>query len=129
MKSLVVEDDPIVRELLKHILEQYGTCDLAIDGELGVAAYRMAFKLQSPYDLVCMDVEMPRKNGLQALREIRELEFEEEVKNLAKVVVITSHDDTDTILDSFRRNCDGFVSKPIDRDAIQKMLRQLGLIG
>ena len=42
MKTLIVEDDFIARRLLKEILSSIGECDIAIDGEEAVQAFRMA---------------------------------------------------------------------------------------
>lgn len=64
---LVVDDDPLIRGVAKAILEKYGhTVRIAADGEAGLAAIAAA-----PPDAVFLDILMPRKEGLETLRELK----------------------------------------------------------
>jgi len=64
---LVVDDDPLIRGVAKTILEQHGhTVRMAADGEAGLAAVADA-----PADVVFLDILMPRKEGLETLRELK----------------------------------------------------------
>ena len=66
-RILVVEDEAVIREVLRDILESMGheVVD-ATDGEEGLRNHRSA-----PADLVITDILMPRKGGLNLIREIR----------------------------------------------------------
>ena len=67
-KILVVDDDPNISELLKIYLEKEGyEVKVAADGFEGINT----FKLYSP-DLVLLDIMLPKKDGWQVCREIRE---------------------------------------------------------
>ena len=64
---LVADDDATHREVLRTLLEEWGyAVREAVDGEHAVALCR-----EQPFDLVLMDVRMPKKSGLEALKEIK----------------------------------------------------------
>src|SRR3989338_9161590 len=67
-KILVVEDDTYIRDLYEEILKGEGyDVSVAIDGEDGVVKAR-----EGGYDLVLLDVMMPKLNGLQVLQKLKE---------------------------------------------------------
>jgi DNA-binding response OmpR family regulator len=67
---LIVDDDPMVRETIKHILisEDYEVA-IAQDGRQAVDVFR-----KSPVDLVVTDIIMPEKDGIEVIKEIRALQ-------------------------------------------------------
>lgn len=66
-RILIIDDDKQIRYILKEMLEQVGfEVDEASDGENGVNSF-----LKKPADLVITDVFMPRKDGLEAMSEIK----------------------------------------------------------
>ena len=74
LKILVVEDDFMVRQVIRDILEVYGVVDIAVNGEEAVQAFRVAWRREEPYDLICMDIMMPVMDGNEALVKIRDIE-------------------------------------------------------
>jgi CheY-like chemotaxis protein len=65
-KILVIDDSPVIREMLIEILTDDGyTVEVAVDGEIGVS-----MALAAEYLMILCDVHMPRKNGLEAVQEI-----------------------------------------------------------
>ena len=68
-RILVIEDDELVRATVKRMLEDGGhAVDVAVDGNDGILRFRGA-----PFDLVISDVFMPNKNGIETLRELRQI--------------------------------------------------------
>jgi CheY-like chemotaxis protein len=66
---LVIEDDEPVREVIKAMLESRGhVVTLAVNGDAGTQQFE-----QKAFDLVLCDVFMPQKEGLETMREIRQL--------------------------------------------------------
>jgi DNA-binding response OmpR family regulator len=68
-RILVIEDDELVRATVKRMLEDGGyAVDVAVDGSDGILQF-----LGAPFDLVISDVFMPNKNGIETLRELRQI--------------------------------------------------------
>ena len=76
MKTLVVEDDLVSRQLLQTILSRYGECNVAVNGKEALSAFSLAWKALQPYDLICLDVMMPEMDGQETLRQIRKIEYD-----------------------------------------------------
>ena len=74
MKILIAEDDRLSRAFLKKAMEKYGACDVAVDGMEALDLYLESIKRQEPYDLLCLDIMMPKVDGLKTLKVIRGLE-------------------------------------------------------
>src|SRR5208337_1252319 len=70
------------------------------------------------FNLVLLDVGMPRMSGLEVLAALRG------TKNPPKVIVITSDDSPATVLAAIRENAHQYIAKPIDRDALMVLVRQ-----
>lgn len=130
MRTLVVEDDFVSRRLLQAILRPLGPCDVAVDGPEAVMAYQLALAEGAPYDLVCLDIMLPRLDGVEVLREIRRLDEEEGRFGLqgTKVVMTTALGDYDTIMTSFRDQCEAYLTKPIEKEVLLGVIRDLGLL-
>lgn len=126
MKTLIVEDDFISRRLLKEILSPCGECDIAIDGEEAVQAFRLAHEEGKPYDLITMDIMMPNMDGHMALKQIRELEKEWNIQGAdeVKVIMTTALDDPKTVVDAFYKGgATSYLVKPITR---KKLMAEIG---
>lgn len=130
MKTLIVEDDFTSRLLLQRILEEHTEVHIAVDGEEAVTAFKAAVDSGEPYDLVCMDIMMPKKDGQTALREMRGIEERKGILGLdaAKVIMITALSDSGNVMKSFVSQCEAYIVKPLDRSKILKELGTLGLL-
>ena len=72
MRLLCVDDEPLLREMMKQILESGGhTVEVADGGESGLAAFRTAMEKQEPFDVVITDLGMPYLDGRQLSRTIK----------------------------------------------------------
>jgi two-component system chemotaxis response regulator CheY len=128
MKSLVAEDDATNRKLLQAFLSRYGECDIALDGQDAVNAVLLALNCHREYDLICMDLRMPRMDGQEAIREIRKQEAAANVSKPAKIIVTTIHTDTNSIAGALLGRCNAYLVKPIDTAKLKKELKALDLI-
>ncbi len=110
LRLLVVEDNPINREVARNHLEKRGhTVVLAHDGEQGLAEWR-----KGGFDLVLMDIQMPVMDGPTATQRIR---IEEKVNGThVPIIAMTAHALKGVEEECLSYGMDGYVSKPLNRD-------------
>jgi two-component system, chemotaxis family, chemotaxis protein CheY len=129
MKILVVEDDFGSRRMMQKLLEPYGDVDVVVDGEEAVEAFRMAWEDSSPYDVVFMDIMMPKMDGHEALKRLRELERDMGVKpsNEAKVIMTSVLEDPKNVIEAYYGGAaTSYLIKPIDREKLEEELAKIG---
>ncbi len=114
-KILIADDEAFNREWLQEILSSHGACDLVEDGQSAVDHFKESLASGRPYDLICLDIEMPRKDGNEALKEVRALENEWGVPTAGRAVIImtTSMDAPDVVFKSMGGGCNEYINKPI----------------
>lgn len=130
MRFLIVDDDFDSRRLMQKILYPYGYCDVAVDGEEAVEAFKRSLTSNEPYDLICLDIIMPNVDGQQALREIREIETEHDVplEKRTKTIMISALDDTKELHDAFfLGEATSYIVKPIRKKTQLDEIRNLGI--
>ncbi|RII33052.1 response regulator [Clostridium chromiireducens] len=130
MKILIVEDDEVSRLFLQKSLSQYGDCDITIDGMEALDAYLIGLQEGMPYDLICLDIMIPKVNGVKVLKSIRELERKKRMKKnqYVKVIVITALAETQFVNESLTEGYDVYIEKPINSKVLDQALNKLGLI-
>lgn len=128
MKILVAEDDYASRSAIVNFLNQFGECDATVDGNEAVAAFEMAVEEGEGYDLVCLDAQMPFKNGIEVYEHIRRLEKENgvSVDKCAKVIMTTALNQH--MSDDKKLSGALYCTKPINYDVLRSMLEKAGLI-
>jgi two-component system chemotaxis response regulator CheY len=129
MNILIVEDDYLCREVLRRYMQPHGTCNIVINGREAVDAFKTSLVANERYDLVCLDIMMPELSGQEVLKEIRAAESEAGISGLdrSKVIMTTALSDASSVMTAFRGECDGYLVKPISKDAILKLFKQLGI--
>jgi two-component system chemotaxis response regulator CheY len=118
MRALVVEDDYGSRQLLQAYLKDIAEVDAAVDGEEGLEAFRLAWSENEPYDLILLDIMMPKMDGQECLKQIRKLEHEMGLRQIDEVTVImtTALEDPKNVIEAFHRGgATGYIVKPIDK--------------
>ncbi len=109
-KILVVDDEPLIRELTRDVLQRRGF-DVVSSGD-PVSALRMCES--DNFDLVITDVRMPMMNGLDFVRNIKTK------KPDMPFIVITGHGDYDLILEALKLGAQDFVCKPFRAEVLEK---------
>ncbi len=130
MRVLIAEDDLTSRKFLYKFLSQYGECDLVVDGLEALDAVLISLKENNPYDLICLDIMMPKVDGVRVLKHIKELEAQKGLlpEKRAKVIMTTALAETNIVQNAFSIGCDAYSPKPIDTDKLKEILIQLKLI-
>jgi two-component system chemotaxis response regulator CheY len=130
MRTLVVEDDHASRLVLATFMQRHGEVFAASDGQAGLEVFRSHLEQGNKFDLVCLDIMMPRMDGQTALKRIREIESALNVptKDRARVIMTTALSDKANLVRALP-NCDAYLTKPIEQSALIFYLRQFGLVG
>ena len=119
MKILLVEDNEMNREIAMDILGDTGAkIDVAEDGV--VAVEKVANSAPGRYDVILMDVQMPRMDGYEATRRIRALADKERAS--VKIFAMTANAFAEDKQNALDAGMDGHLAKPID---VPKLLATL----
>lgn len=115
MKILVVEDEERLLESIREGLTHSGyVVDTALDGEEGSF---MAFT--NDYDLIILDINLPKKDGFEILREIRERDRE------VNIIMLTALADVDDRVKGFDLGSNDYVLKPFHFEELKARIRSL----
>ena len=108
---LLVEDNALNRELAQEILKEAGfVVDTAEDGEIAVQKMKQAAPGQ--YDLILMDIQMPRMDGYEATRQIRALP--DAAKAGIPIFAMTANAFEEDRQNALKAGMDGHIAKPLD---------------
>ncbi|HET7697715.1 MAG TPA: response regulator [Vicinamibacterales bacterium] len=114
-RILVVDDDRGTRHILQQLLNADGhQASVAKDGLDALEALK-----SRRFDLLLLDVWMPRMNGIELLAKLRSR------KSRPRVVVMTSDDAPQTLLEAVRENAFRYVHKPVDPPALLNTVREV----
>lgn len=123
MRILVIEDDRIVRTLVKHVLEKEGH-EVSI-AEKGIPGEEMALK--DDYDIIILDLGLPDKSGMDVCRTLRENDLK------TPILILSAYQSTDTKIAGLNTGADDYLTKPFDNkellariDAITRRVRKGG---
>jgi len=112
IKVLYVEDNKDSRgQTLKMLDNFFVNVTSAIDGLDGLDKFK-----QDKYDLVITDINMPNKNGIEMIRDIKEID--EDIFCL----IISAHNETDYFIEAIELGVDGFLMKPIKIEQFSNLL-------
>ena len=130
MKSLIADDVLVIRRLIQRALSTYGECEESINGKETVAKFINAHKKNESYDLICLDILMPQKDGLQVLKDIRQYESQNNIPETkqVKILMTTILHETNVVNQAIENGCDGYMVKPIQLDKLLAQIRKFGLI-
>lgn len=128
MESLIIEDDLTTRTILEKWLTRYGNCQACASGEEGVDAFDIALKAGCSFELICLDINMPGINGHQTLERIRAIEAKQGIESGqgAKVLMVTANDDSRSVMEAFKGQCDGYLVKPLSKSKLLIDLKKMG---
>jgi len=115
VRVLVAEDDGLLRRSLVELLRLES--DLAVVSEVSDGQQALAEAMVVRPDVLLMDIEMPRLNGIQATRQIRQMLPD------AQVVILTKFGDDENVFSAIKAGAVGYVLKDAGLDAIAGAIR------
>jgi two-component system response regulator MprA len=118
-RILVADDSETILLLLRTRLEMEGyDVTTAVDGEEAMQKLGGGDPDAEP-DVILLDAMMPRKSGLDVLRELRDS------GSRTPVLIVSAHQEQEAIGDSAGHGADGYIRKPIDFDELLGRIRDL----
>lgn len=115
MKLLVIEDDPVLSKAICKGLKKLGyTVDCAYDGEEALDLYGI-----NSYDLMVLDLNLPKLNGMEVLRHVRERD------DTARILILSARDTPDDKIRALDAGCSDYLTKPFDFGELEARIRSL----
>lgn len=115
IRILCVDDEHSIRTLLQSQLEQEGyDVDVAPDGDVAIEKLDAA-----RYDVLLLDIRMPKVGGIDVLRHVREKEMK------TRIIMLTAVDDLTIAMESVRLGANDYLTKPFDTEDLFSAIRRL----
>ena len=119
IKVLIVDDHPIVRQGLQQILKE--TVDIVVAGEVGNGAEVLKTVMENEVDVILLDIAMPGRNGLEIMREVKQIKPE------VRVLILSTYPEEQYAVRAIKDGAAGYLTKESAPDelinAIHKVAR------
>lgn len=119
MNVLIVEDEPVSREVLRKILSAREDCQISI-AQNGDEAWALLDDPNRYFDVVFLDISMPEPDGMEVLRRIRQSPLLKSVY----VVMCTASSDRATVAKAIQTGAQNYLVKPCNEAAVFAKLKQ-----
>ena len=106
MKFLIIDDNNRMNQGLVEILGKLGSCDSAYDGVEGV--YMAEAK---PYDLITLELILPKKSGLEVIKDLRK-------KTNCPILIVSALDSVDKKVEALKLGADDYICKPFNKEEL-----------
>ncbi|HEY0331602.1 MAG TPA: response regulator [Rhodopseudomonas sp.] len=125
LSILVAEDNEINARLMRALLGKLGhRAVITSDGDEALESWLAADAAGAPYDLVLMDIQMPRLDGIAATKRIRAREAGHRARR-TPILALTANTLVEDRYACFEAGMDGFLVKPLDRDKLTEALASM----
>ena len=125
LSILVAEDNEINALLMRSLLARLGhQAVITTDGEEALESWLAANSADTPYDLILMDIQMPKLDGIATARRIREREAGRPGRR-TPILALTANTLVEDRYACFEAGMDGFLIKPLDREKLSEALQGL----
>jgi two-component system response regulator DegU len=114
IKIMIADDHSMIREGLKSLLELEGDIQVVAEAEDGVDCLEK-LKICTP-DVLLLDINMPRKNGLEVLQTLKSS------KSKVKVLVLTVHNEVEYLMKAVDIGVDGYILKDSESAELKKAI-------
>lgn len=115
IKIIIADDHTLLRQGIRNVLELEE--DLLVIGEAGDGAQAVEKTLELLPDILLLDINMPKMNGLEVIRKINGRERK------IKIIVLTMHDDENYVMEVIKAGAVGYLLKDIEAGMLVKAIR------
>lgn len=114
-KVMIADDHSLIREGIKQLLEFDGSMEVVSEAANGIECLN---KLENFVpDILLLDINMPEKNGLEVLKEIKNKEYD------LKVLILTVHNELEYLLEAVDIGVDGYILKDSKSDELKRAIQ------
>ncbi|MEW6080035.1 MAG: response regulator [Thermodesulfobacteriota bacterium] len=128
-KILIVDDSRSIRQSFIDILSPLAACEEAVNGQAAVDRVKQRLNEGGRFDLIFMDIIMPEKDGLAAVKEIRDFEISlgrTGAGRLKIIIATTLQDPSRILIAQYDCGADGYITKPFTKETVMQTLRNNG---
>ncbi|MCW8930645.1 MAG: response regulator [Gammaproteobacteria bacterium] len=112
IRLLYVEDEPALRESVSRYFNKlFKHIDVAENGEQGLELY-----VSNHYDIIITDIEMPKLNGIQMSKKIKEINPEQDI------IITSAYTNPEYFVEAIKTGINGYIIKPIDFTQVNQIL-------
>jgi len=114
-RYIIIDDAPFVSELIKNILKSSAGSYVgeALNGDEGFKLFEKTLP-----DLVILDIVMPKQNGIELARKIREISHD------VKIIACSTLDDRNIMENAIDVGCDEYITKPFTKESFLKVIQK-----
>ena len=129
MKVMIVEDNKASQILMKLHFKGIAECECAENGKDAFDMFTFAIANNSPYDLICLDINMPEMDGHELLQKIRkyELDNQDMISSKVKIIMTSALGDPQNVVTSYKEGCEDYIVKPVKKSELMQKIESLGL--
>ncbi len=120
MKVLVVDDSSTMRKIVSKTVKQAGATEI-VEAEDGIDALKKMKEHEFKFDLVMMDINMPRADGVTTLKQLKSLEMTKGIP----VIMCTSEAEKELVLECIKAGASDYIVKPFTKDLITEKFKKL----
>ena len=117
IRVMLVDDQTLVRQGVRSLLELADGIDVVAEAADGVEALERIPDVDP--DVMLLDIRMPRKNGLEVLKELHEAD------RLPPTIILTTFDEDDLVLDGIRTGARGYLLKDVSLEELVDAVRRV----
>jgi two-component system, sensor histidine kinase len=121
LNILLAEDDEMIEKITSFYLRRIGhEVDVAKNGHEAIEMFK-----KKQYDLILMDIQMPEMDGLQAVKEIRNIEEHYRKVGHTTIIAITTNPNKEECIEA---GVDGYAQKPFSFEEFNSLFYQFNLV-
>ncbi len=117
IELLIADDHALIREGIKQILELEE--DISVIGQAGNGEEAFEKTVELNPDIILLDINMPKLNGIEALRRFKDMGVK------SKVIILTIHEDKEYIIKTLKLGANGYILKDSNADSLINGIRRV----